>query len=660
MNRTTTAVLALFLAALLFISINVFSANSFRSARLDLTQEGLYTLSEGSTRILADVPELIRLRLYFSAKQAVQLPNVKSYGLRVRELLEEYVNRSNGMITLEVIDPEPFTQAEDDAMRLGLQAAPMNSGDNLYFGLVATNTVDDRQVVPFFTREKEAFLEYDLTRMIFNLSDPKKPVVGLITGLEMNADASPMLQFSGGPQPWAIVAAIREVFDLRVLEPRQGVIPEDVDVLLVAHPLGLDDKALYAIDQFVMAGGRALIFVDPYSEVTARSQRRGQPPGAALATSTLNKLLNAWGVSVPTDHVIADYASAQQVNAGRGANQRIVRYLVWLQLTAPNMNPNDVVTADIGPMIMANAGTVMIQEDAKTQITPLITTGDQAMRMETNIIRFGPAPDRLLELFKADGDIHMLAARLGGKAASAFPDGPPKAKGEKAAKPAEKTAATKADDGAADGARDDAKDDGAHLKESSEDIGVIVVADTDLLHDQFWLRKQNMAGQEIIVPISANADFVMNALDNLAGSSDLIGLRSRGKSTRPFVVVQAMRLAAEQKFQTEERKLKETLDKAKGRIAELESRAQAAPGSLLTQEQQAEILTVRGELLKTRKQLRDVQRDLNRDIDGLEAKVKFANVGLMPLAVAIIAAFMSLVALRRRRIRAGRLGAARN
>lgn len=639
MNRKTTAVVALFLAAFLFVSINVFSANTFRSARLDLTQEGLYTLSEGSIRILAGIPEPIRLRLYFSEKQAVQLPNVKSYGLRVRELLEEYVSRAGGKITLEVIDPEPFTQAEDDAVRLGLRAAPMTTGDNLYFGLVATNTIDDRQVVPFFSREKEAFLEYDLTRMIFNLSDPKKPVVGLITGLQMNADASPMLRFSGGPQPWAIAASIREVFDLRVLETLAGVIPTDIDVLMVAHPLGLGEQTLYAIDQFVMAGGRALIFVDPYSEVTARSQRRGQPPGAALASSTLDRLLLAWGVSVPTDHVIADYEAAQEVNAGRAGNQRIVRYLVWLQLTPANMSANDVVTADLGPMILANSGTVMIREGTKTRITPLITTGDQAMRMDTNIIRFGPAPDRLLETFKADGDIHMIAARLSGTVASAFPDGRPPLKPP----------------GKGQGKAEKSPDGKPHLKESSKDIGVIVVADTDLLHDQFWLRKQNLAGQEMIVPISANADFVINALDNLAGSSDLIGLRSRGKSTRPFIVVQSMRLAAEQKFQAEERKLKATLEEAKGRIAELESRAQSGAGSLLTPQQQEKIQTIRGQLLNTRKQLRDVQLVLNRDIDALEAKVKFANVGLMPLAVAIIAAVLALLRLRRRRRRAVRV-----
>jgi ABC-type uncharacterized transport system involved in gliding motility auxiliary subunit len=637
MNRSTTAVLALVLASILYLSINVFSSNALRSTRLDLTQQGLYTLSAGSKRILDEIPEPIRLRFYFSEKLANQLPNIKSYGLRVRELLEEYVNLSQGKIRLEIIDPEPFTEDEDDAVRLGLQAVPLGTGDSLYFGLVATNTIDDRQVVPFFSREKEAFLEYDLTRMLFNLSDPKKPVIGLISGLQMNADASPMMRFGGGPQPWAIVSTIRDVFDLKTLDPRQGEIPDDVDVVMITHPLGLSDQALYAIDQFVMGGGRILVFVDPFSEVTARGQqqqgRRQQQQAVEQASSQLEKLLNAWGVSVATDFVIGDFEAAQQVNAGQGGRTRVVRYLVWLQMGPGNLNTEDVVTADLGPMILANAGSIEALPESKIAVTPLISSSAQAMRMETNLVRFGPAPDRLLEIFKPDGVRHTIAARLGGKAKSAFPDGPPQGQGEVAGKPAR-----------------------PHLKESSDPISVIVVADSDLLHDQFWLRRQNLMGQDVIVPIAANADFVINALDNLTGSSDLIGLRSRGKSTRPFDVVEAMRLAAEQKFLAEERKLKESLEESKSRIAELESRAQASGGSLLTPEQQAEIQSVRSQVFQTRKQLRDVQHNLNRDIDGLETRLKFANVGLMPLAVALVAAILALFRLRRRR----RAGAARS
>jgi ABC-type uncharacterized transport system involved in gliding motility auxiliary subunit len=275
-------------------------------------------------------------------------------------------------------------------------------------------------------------------------------------------------------------------------------------------------------------------------------------------------------------------------------------------------------------MMIANAGTILTLPDTGVEVTPLISTGLQAMRLETNMVRFGPAPDRLLEMFKPDGKSHVLAARLGGKIKSAFPDGPPKGR----------------------------KDTG-HLKESAKDIGVIVVSDSDLLHDQFWLRQRNMMGQNMVVPIAANGDFVINALDNLSGSSDLIGLRSRGKSNRPFVLVQAMRLAAEQEFLAEERKLKDSLEKSTARIAELESRAQGGSsdgsGGLLTPEQRAEIKSARSQVLQTRKQLRDVQHNLNRNIDGLEARLKFANVGLMPLAVAVVAAILAVMGIRRRR-----------
>ncbi|MBT3334678.1 MAG: ABC transporter, partial [Rhodospirillaceae bacterium] len=397
-------------------------------------------------------------------------------------------------------------------------------------------------------------------------------------------------------------------------------------------PLGLNEKALYAIDQFVMGGGRVLLFVDPYSEATARTQKQRGQQAVEQASSQLEKLLNTWGVSVSTSRVIGDFETSQQVNAGQAGRTRVVRYLVWLQMGSGNLSAEDVVTADLGPMILANAGSVEALPKSEIVVTPLITTSTQAMLMETNLVRFGPDPDRLLEIFKPDGVRHIIAARLGGNVKSAFPDGPPKAE-------------AKAQTGTQ-----------PHLKESSDPISVIVVADTDLLHDQFWLRRQNLMGQKVVVPIAANADFVINALDNLSGSSDLIGLRSRGKSTRPFDVVQAMRRGAEQKFLAEERKLKESLKKSKSRIAELESRAPAGSGSLLTKEQQAEIKSVRTQVLQTRKQLRDVQHNLNQDIDRLESQLKFANVGLMPLAVAIVAAILALYRSRRRR----RAGAARS
>jgi ABC-type uncharacterized transport system involved in gliding motility auxiliary subunit len=638
MNRTALSATGLVLAAILFISVNVFSNNAFRSARLDLTEDRLFTLSEGSKRVIAAVEEPINLRLYFSAEQANRMPGIKSYGNRVRELLEEYVNVSGGKIRLELVDPEPFTDLEDQAVRAGLQAVPMNSGDSLYFGLVGTNTTDDEEKIPFFSRERESFLEYDLTRLVYNLTDPKRPVVGLITGHQMNAHVNKLMRLGGGPEPWAIVDVIREVYQLRIQSPNSDPIDEDVDMLLIVHPVGLTDKALYAIDQFVLKGGRAIVYVDPHSEIAASAMRDPRMQGRApLPTASgLEKLLNAWGVSVDGEKFVGDFAIAQQVNVGVSGTPKIIRYLAWLQFGQGNYNPDDVITSNLGPVIMASAGQITKFEGAKTTLTPLIQSSDQAMLFGVEEVQAGPQPDRLIELFKADGKQHVLAARINGPALSAFPDGAPKEE--------------KPDDKDKDAAAEKDKEAAApHLVESKGDINVMVVADGDMLFDQFWVRKQQLLGQTVLVPISSNANMLVNALDNMAGSSDLIGLRSRGASEREFIVVENLRRAAEQQYLNQERDLLAKLEKTKERIAELESKASAGTGALLSAEQQQAIDDARAEILKTRRELRDVQHSLNKDIETLETQLKFVNIGLVPIAVAIIAVVLAMLRLNRRR-----------
>jgi ABC-type uncharacterized transport system involved in gliding motility auxiliary subunit len=638
MNRSTASIIAVLLAAILFVAVNVFSNNALRSARLDLTEEGLYTLSGGSLNVIASVKEPIRLRLYLSEKLANSVPSVKSYGIRVRELLEEYANLSNGRIRLEVIDPEPFTEAEDDAVRLGMQALPLGQ-DNLYFGLVGNNTTDDQEVIPFFSGDKEQFLEYDLTRLIYNLTDPKLPVVGLITAHEMNANVNRLMRLSGGPEPWPIVEYLRESFDLRLIDLNQGPVDPEIDVLLIVHPPAFSDTELYRIDQYVLNGGRLVAYVDPHSEIgasTGRNPMRRGPP--VPDRSDMQKLFNAWGFSVDPDKLVGDYATARQVNASVAGAPRIVRYLPWLELTGDRLNGDDVVTGDLGPIVLASAGEVKKTEGSTLDIVPLLTSSDQAMMFAADEIRFGPAPKRLLELFKADGVHHVMAARVTGSVKSAFPDGAP--------------AAATQTQGAADKADGDSASASAHLAASKGPVNMIVVADADLLFEQFWMRTQSLMGQNVIIPLAANADMLVNALDNLAGSNDLIGLRSRGKSSRPFEVVETLRRAAEQKFLARERELTEKLEETQKTIAELETRAKAGGGALLSREQQQAIDQARGEVLKTRRKLRGVQHDLNRDIEALETRIKFANIGLIPIAVSFVALILAWLRYRRRQRRA--------
>ena len=639
MQRSLLSGAGLIMAAILFVALNVLGERWLAGARIDLTQARLYTLSEGSRNVLRAIPETITLKLYFSKKVANDLPQVMTYAQRVRELLEEFRRLSNGRIRLVEIDPEPFTEAEDEAVRAGLQGVPLGAGDQLYFGLVGTNMLDDQQVVSFFQQEKEQFLEYDLTRLVHVLSDPKKPTIGLITGHQMNAEVSPMMQVGGNNPPWPIVTQIRGAFDLKVIDLGRAEVPQGIDVLLLAHPPALSPQMQYAIDQYVLAGGKALIYVDPFSEVAqAFGQQRGMMGagggGRAQSESDLPALLQAWGIKLEANRIVGDWKAAQEVNAG-GPGQggtKILRYLPWLDLGPSNINRDDVVTANIGNVNIASAGSLVRLEGATTEVTPLLTSSNQATLFDADLVRFAPNPERLIKDFKATGVNYVLAARVRGKVKSAFPDGPPKP-----------------DDKAAPGAPA-APAGKPHLAESASPINVIIVADSDLLFEQFWARTQELLGQRMIVPTAANADMLVNALDNLAGSNDLISLRSRGKSTRPFLVVDAMRRSAEQRFQEEERQLNSKLESSQKRLQELQGRASAGGGALLSTQQAQEIAKAREEILRTRKELRDVQHNLNRDIESLAARVRALNLGAIPLLVTVFAiALAAYRQLRRRR-----------
>lgn len=638
MSKGALSILGVVLAAVLALAVNMLAFNGLRSARLDLTQDRLYTLSDGSRRVLQSIEEPITLRFYFSEKLATQTPQINAYGQRVREMLEEFENIAGGKLRLETIDPEPFTEAEDDATRAGLQPVPIDSTQNLWFGLVGVNAVKDRETVPYFSQEKEQFLEYDLTRLVYNLSDPTKPVVGLVTQHQMNADVSPLMQFSGrAPQPWAIVGYLRENFELKSIDPSVGEIPDEVKVLLVVHPAALPPSMLYAIDQFVLRGGKAVVYVDPLSEVAVAFRQQAMTPDA----SNPKQLLAAWGLALEEGKVVGDWQAAQQVNVGMAGAPKVMRYLPWLELRGERVSREDVVTGDLGSIAVASAGSLVKLDGAATEVVPLLTSSAESALFDADELRGGPDPQRLIQQFKPADRTFVIAARVSGPAKSAFPDGPPKEekKGDEGVAPKPASAEPEAP----------AK---PHLAESQQPINVIVVADTDLLYDQFWVRTQELFGQRVLVPTAANADMALNALDNLSGSADLIGLRSRGKSTRPFEVVDALRRGAEQQFLEQERMLNEKLAETQKKIQELQGKAQAGGGALLTPEQQAEIESAREEVLKTRQELRAVQRELNKDIEKLEARVKFANIGLIPLAVAILALALALVRRQRRRRRA--------
>jgi len=635
MNRRLTTTAALVLAAIVFLAINVLANSWFRSARLDLTADRLYTLSQGTRDILAHLDEPVTLRFFFSNKAATPYAATKAYGKRVRDMLEEYASLSNGKLRLEVIDPEPFSEAEDQAVALGLRGAGgAGGGDVIYFGLVGTNTVDDQQVIPFFTQDRERFLEYDLTKLIYSLATPEKKVVGVISSLPLQYGPGGMqAAMRGRSRPMLIYEQLRQQFDVRMLDPDLTTIDKDVGLLLIAHPAALSDKTLYAIDQYVLRGGHALVFVDPHSEMMSTPGPMGMP-NSSQATSRLDKLFAAWGVSMAKDVVVGDRTLAQQVAfSGPNGRQKVSDFIVWLGVSAPYLNRSDVVTAQLSLLAMGSAGALSPAAGATTHFEPLISSSPNSMLVKTVKVMVQPDPAQLLRDFVPTDKAYVLAARVSGPVKSAFPDGPPSDANAPANK--QKPAAP------------------APLTEAKSPVNLIIVADTDMLDQRFWAQVQNFMGQRVVYPVADNANFVINAVDNLLGNNALIGLRSRGVSVRPFTVVEDIRRDAEARYLAREKQLQDQLKQTEARIKALESQ-RPENSALLSPEQQAEIEKFRARMLQTRKELRAVQRDLRKDISTLENWLRFINIGLMPLVVMAFAVGLAVARRRRRKAEQGR------
>ncbi len=632
LKRGSLALLGLVLAVIAFLATNVLVDRKATGLRADLTQEKLFTLSPGTRSLLGKIEEPVTLRLYVSERLVREIPSYGVYAARVRELLEEYRAAANGKLRLQVIDPQPFSDDEDRAVALGLQGVPVNqAGEQVYFGIAGSNSADKDSVIPFLQPERERFLEYDLTKLVFDLVTTKKKTIGLLSTLPLTG------QFMGPrvpPQPWAIFDQLSQFFEIQRLERDTASIPDSVGVLLLVHPRDLPETTLYAIDQFVLRGGRALVFVDPHAE--GEMGRPGPAAQTGQTASTIPQLLKSWGLELVEGKIAGDRQAARRVNAGDAQRVRSVDYLAWLTLRDAALTKSDVLLSDAQSLNMATAGILKPIADSGLQITPLVQTSTQSQELDVEPLKMAPDPVALLANFKPSGERLMLAARVRGVAKTAFAEGAPKVEkkeGEDAAtKPPPPPAA-------------------AHIAASKDPINVIVVADTDMLEDRFWAQVQEFFGQRVISPVANNGDFVINALDHLAGSDDLISLRSRGQSARPFAVVQEIQRKAELAFRAKERGLTEKLRETEAKLKELQTKEQGegAARALVTANQQQAIDQFRAEMVDTRRQLRDVQFDLRRDIQSLETRVRAINIGLIPVLIGVFAIALGWWRLHRRR-----------
>jgi ABC-type uncharacterized transport system involved in gliding motility auxiliary subunit len=654
-SRRAAAIIALICTAVLFVGVNVIAGKTLGSARLDLTQGHLFTLSEGSKATLAKIDEPITLRFYYSKRLGDEVPSYALYAQRVRDMLEEYVSLAKGKLRLELLDPAPYSAVEDRAVAFGLQGVPVDQGgEQVYFGLAATNSTDDQQVIPFFQPERERFLEYDLTKLVHSLAFPKKTVVGLVTSLPVEGDIMAAMQ--GRPMmPFAFIGQLRQLYEVRTIGTDLEKIDPEIDVLLVIHPQKMSEKTQYAIDQFVLGGGKALVFVDPNSEIQQSRPSQMNPPGSP-SDSNLETLFNAWGFDMVPGMVAGDRVAARKVNAGTAGRVQALDYVAWLNLRAANLNKDDFITADLSQLNMATAGILEPKAGATTKFEPLIQTSPMSEQIPSSKFQGLPDVADLLASFKPDNKRLTLAAHVTGDAATAFPDGPPKPPEAKKDEPKKDDAAK--DDGAKDPAsKDDSKDAAkadpakpAQLMTSKQPINVVVVADTDMLDDRFWVQSSDFFGQRVEVPTANNGDFVANAVEVLAGGNDLIGLRSRGTSARPFEVVDQIQRDADTRFSAKEHELEEQLKATQAKIKDLKD--DKAGNVVLTSEQTTAIDNFRAEMLRTRQQLREVQLALRQDIDRLKAQLQFFNIALIPILVGLIAIVLGIVRIRRRKRRA--------
>jgi ABC-type uncharacterized transport system involved in gliding motility auxiliary subunit len=638
-SRSTIATVALILAVVLFFALNIASNIFFRSWRLDLTQNGLFTLSQGTVDTLQSIPEPVTLRFFYSDRLAAKYVGLRAYGQRVRDLLQEYVGHSNGKLKLEVVDPEPLTDEEDLAVAEGVTGAPIN-GETLYFGLVGTNMVNGREVIPLFSQDRERYLEYDLTSLVYKLTREKKPKIGIVTNLPLETGLGGMqAALQGRSQPFVIYQQMQETFDLQFLEQDFDRVPADIDVVMIAHPKQLNAKTLYALDQFIMRGGRAFVLLDPLSEIAKQEMDpSGNPSSIATISSASNidPLLKSWGVHVDPRYVIGDGKRALSVNTGAG----VKAYLPWLGLEQEDFNTNDPVIGDLQTLNIGSVGMITPVDGRTTKVTPLIQSTNFAMQIDVGRIQFQPDPDELVDNFIPTGERYTLAARITGPAKTAFPNGPPPVS---IAPPTTPPAPGAATPGPLP----------AQIKEA-KDVNIILLADSDIFNDQFWVQVQDMAGQRIAQPVAGNNDFVLNALDNLGGSSQLLSLRSRGTSRRPFDLVENMRRSAQAKFSREQKVLEAKVAETEKRLQELQGQrtvasqpGQAKPAEVFSPEQNAEIEKFRQQYFSSRRALRDVQRRLSSDIDFLGGALAAINILLVPLTIAGVA--IALGVIRRRR-----------
>ncbi len=650
------------IAVALIVSVGVISV--LPSFRIDLTEDQLYTLSDGSRNIVSNLDIPIELMFFYSESGTEDQPQIRAYGTRVQELLEEIVIASDGNLTLTLIDPEPFSEDEDLATQYGIQAVPVTQGGlEIYFGLVASPNVDPSEInplappmpqtMPLIRPDQEQFLEYEFLKLIINAANPERTTVGLLTALDIDGGFDPAA--GQATPPWFVMDLIRQLYDVRRVNMADAVIEEDIDILMVVHPQDLSEQMLYAIDQFVMGGGETLVFLDP----NADSMVTRSPQGALIPAgmrSDLPGLLESWGVSYASDKVLTDSDLALRVRMSQ--TERPAPHLGMLGVQRQYLAQDDIITSRLETINFSSTGVIAPAEGAATLFEPLIESSTNTMLMEASLLENVTDPSILFDEFESSNQSHVIAARISGVIDSAFPEGRPVEEAEES----EEEPAQESEEVAEDLAGDEEQEATlaeteeaeeplpAHIASSQGEVSIVVFADTDILTDRLWVQVAQFLGQRIPQPFANNGDILINTLDNLSGGADLVSIRSRGTYSRPFTRVIDLQRQADDRLRTEEAELLDRLAETEASLAQLNQDENGNPLGQLTPEIQAEIDRFNGEMLDTRRRLRDVQFQLTEDIDRLGANLKAINTVAVPVLLTILALLAHFTRVRRRRM----------
>ena len=609
--------------AVMFLLLSGFNVvTAALKQRIDLTKEKAFTLSAGTKAILKKIDTPVKIRFYCTRAENATPETVflRNYAQQVEDLLDEFKQYAGSKLTIQKFNPLPDSDAEDSAKLDGIEGQVVSAeGEPFYLGL-AINMLDETVALPFLSPSRERMLEYDVARAISQVITPQKPVVGVMSALPVFGEFNPMMMRMGqrGQEPWIIINELKRDFTVKEVSLGADKIDDDVKVLVVIYPREISDGAQYAIDQFVLRGGKVVAFLDPLSIADNRSSNPSNPlQGAMSSGATMDKLLKAWGVEFDVSKAVADMTFKTNI---RGQDGRPQEAAAVLSLTKEAMNADDAVTSQLDNLLLPYPGAFTGTPAPGLKETVLLKTTKNSQFIDKIMAQFGGGAKD----FKASDKEYALAIRLAGKFKTAFPDG----------KPGEKSAEKKDEGEKKEDKKPETKPDNS-LKESTADTVVILVGDSDMIFDPVCVQVQNIFGQKIIIPQNGNLNLAQSMVEQLAGDSNLIGVRSRATLNRPFTVVKKMEERAQESYRSNIKELEASLSETQQKLNELQRTKEKGQRFILSPEQQQELARFRQKEAEAKKELKQVRKNLRRDVDSMENRLKWVNIAGMPVVVSL-------------------------